>query len=974
MKGSTVLLLVASIFAVISFYATFYGFFVAGGVRFSDASQTNLLEKDQSQWFPRKGKVLMILFDSLRFDYLMENGDIAGNKQFPQNKFRQFEQAYQQNPDKFVLMRARADAPTMTVNRIPCIATGNIPPKSALLQSLGASAAVEDSFPKQMRLQRYKSYYAGDPLWPQVFPNEFTEAHPAPGYNLKDNTVDKIPLAFLKTKLKENDFDFLFVHLIAMDHMAHAYGLSDLRVAEQIKINDQLIIDLMNTIDDDTTLLIIGDHGSQFSGVHGGGTEDEINTAIVAYHKKGFQKYQQKDLSQIMRSINETTLSVKQQDIAPTISMLLGLPIPFSNMGQIISDVYPAVGYSYEEKKCKGAAFEAQMLHDNYLNTLQILNYLEKVQLQTHLFEKVNIDEIESLAAEIKTHYNKIIEMVKSSQQCEPAFHENTVAGTLKAQQFSEKVYKLVRGAGTYDVPLIEESYVLLVLVLVSYVFIIQYLYKFGHSEKKISLNPKGLVKHAQKISLGLIGLAVVGILASFYHGGKPVQAFTTTMICSAVWFCGFIVLSLLNDQQHLAKIPDDPEASEGTPIPFEAVKNTSEKSYVETSYNEKIEMESQVRQRDDQQLVRHAATQPVLIKNTLFLLQAPLISLAAVLTIVICVICVHLGKFKRASYDIIDPAAPFLVLLALAYRNFRRFPGELKKIALSATIVGVLLFLSNAQDITSERVRICVGLALILDFVLSDISSLVYKYGVGKAWGAAFLACFALLTAYHIIDNGDNYWVQIILPRSFWAVLSGIIVATFVVFKNSSETKKKLLQLCLFLYLVLLQDSGEVISFAIVGIMMKICNQVSRSARPLNYIYPLAIAVLCQFGLHILKHNDVSLPTNFDAGFIGLNDINWVLSPLNILLNLITSYVLGLLALSNYKNSQGESKMPQEHLQVIKKRNIILYIFMFSIIYFGAAVKCYLWRYFFLGDAQEKLIMDFAIYLVISIASLSIF
>lgn len=41
-------------------------------------------------------------------------------------------------------------------------------------------------------------------------------------------------------------------------------------------------------MDDDTILIAFGDHGMTNDGTHGGDTENEIRTAIFAYHKSGF--------------------------------------------------------------------------------------------------------------------------------------------------------------------------------------------------------------------------------------------------------------------------------------------------------------------------------------------------------------------------------------------------------------------------------------------------------------------------------------------------------------------------------------------------------------------------------------------------------------------------------------------------------------------------------------------------------------
>ena len=44
----------------------------------------------------------------------------------------------------------------------------------------------------------------------------------------------------------------------------------------------------MELMDDQTTLVVFGDHGMTDSGNHGGGSENEMRTVIFAYQKTPF--------------------------------------------------------------------------------------------------------------------------------------------------------------------------------------------------------------------------------------------------------------------------------------------------------------------------------------------------------------------------------------------------------------------------------------------------------------------------------------------------------------------------------------------------------------------------------------------------------------------------------------------------------------------------------------------------------------
>jgi len=926
------------------------------GKKLPESSQTNLLDKSESQWFERRGKVVMLLVDALRFDYLLNGESTESNKRLPDHKLKRLNNKIAENPEKFVVIRARADAPTMTVNRIPCIATGNIPPKLALLQALEASKSVEDSFLRQLKVLNRTSYFTGDPLWVQYFPEEFTETQAALGFNIKDQNVDSNPIPFLKNKIIENNFDFLLGHLLAIDHMGHAHGLSSPKVQKQIALTDAAIIDIIKLVDDETTLIILGDHGMDKWGTHGGGTEDEMNTAIVAYHKKGFQKYHQEGISKVMRSINETTLSVKQQDITSTVSMLLGVPIPFSNLGQIINDIYPKIDENVNKNYQCNAGFEIQMMHDNYLNCLQILNYFEKFQLEAQLFDENDLGRIGLLAKEVEKAYQTAVGMIQMSQQCEESFHEVVTNLVLKTQNISEQVYQLTLHTGAFDVPLIHEGLALLFLVMISYILIMQYLYRKGHNEKNLRLDLNDL----KKVIPILIPLGIaMGI--TWHYKREWLHCLTTLMLCLAIWFCGSLLTELYKlSQGKASKIP------QSASIEISSVQDVCEKK----DDIESIPKADQTT-REDEQLVG-PQNQPVLQSSLLFILQAPLFTAIAVAIMVYCVICVQLGDFDSKFYHKIQPISHFAVFLAAAYRVHSLFPHKFNPVIPLTVIACVVLFYKKDTTFTSsETIKTSLGLLLLLDFVCREIDCIVNKLRTSKFWGIPYLACFGLLVPFHMMTNRENYWVEIAIPRLIWALLLGII-ATRYVLKIESQAMKRNMQLCLVLYLALLQRSSVMLYFSVLLAVMRAINHLFKNANVLNFIYPVTIAVVSQFGLHMLDHDDRTIPKRFDIGFIGFHDFHILISSLMVFLNIMTSYVLGMVLMSHYNQSldmeepgKDKNSLSKEHVRVVKKKNILPYLLTFSLIYLGAAVKCYLWRYYLLTGAQEKYAIDSVIYIL---------
>lgn len=94
---------------------------------------------------------------------------------------------------------------------------------------------------------------------------------------------------------------------------------------------NSLIETITSLMDPDGLLLVMGDHGMSRSGDHGGDSVDETHAAFFAYSPHW--------------NINfdvHTLRTVSQVDLVPTLAILLGIPIPYSNLGSVILDlIYP---------------------------------------------------------------------------------------------------------------------------------------------------------------------------------------------------------------------------------------------------------------------------------------------------------------------------------------------------------------------------------------------------------------------------------------------------------------------------------------------------------------------------------------------------------------------------------------------------------------------------------------------------------
>jgi phosphatidylinositol glycan class O len=110
---------------------------------------------------------------------------------------------------------------------------------------------------------------------------------------------------------------------------------------------------------DDCVLFVMGDHGMTMSGDHGGDSHDEVSIfqiwwkqtfSAILLNLGGFYFEFQISAALFVYSkrlqfpslLSNETITVNQVDLVPTFSLLMGIPIPFSNLGRVIQGLWGA--------------------------------------------------------------------------------------------------------------------------------------------------------------------------------------------------------------------------------------------------------------------------------------------------------------------------------------------------------------------------------------------------------------------------------------------------------------------------------------------------------------------------------------------------------------------------------------------------------------------------------------------------------
>jgi GPI ethanolamine phosphate transferase 3 subunit O len=149
-------------------------------------------------------------------------------------------------------------------------------------------------------------------------------------------------------------------------------------------------------MNDDTILMVMGDHGMSSTGDHGGDTHNEITSMLFMY-SKGVA------FNTMEYSFGDESL--QQIDLVPTLAAILGVPSPYSNLGIVNLHLLPVTTVDHL------SPYQVQLLH-LWHNAQQIQHYFQKyTQHHRGTFETHSLDSLEhtyvSLSHRVNTIYSE---------------------------------------------------------------------------------------------------------------------------------------------------------------------------------------------------------------------------------------------------------------------------------------------------------------------------------------------------------------------------------------------------------------------------------------------------------------------------------------------------------------------------------------------------------------------------------------
>ncbi|ODV88010.1 hypothetical protein CANARDRAFT_193846 [[Candida] arabinofermentans NRRL YB-2248] len=339
-------------------------------------------------------KTVILLIDALRFDFVIPVEESKANTNY-HNNFPILYNYFINEPENSLLLKFIADPPTTTLQRLKGLTTGSLPTIIDAGSNFDGDTIDEDNLIAQFHSSKKNVAFVGDDTWTALFsPFLYSNlTHPYDSLNVWDlHTVDNGVIEHMMPILKESkEWDVLVGHMLGVDHCGHRYGPEHHAMKQKLNQMDTVVQDLINSIDDDTLLIVFGDHGMDSTGNHGGESQDEVESTLFMYSKK--KHFGRVDNSSYdIGNLGKNYRSVNQIDLVPTLASLMGIPIPFNNLGSPVKEVFIGPESSDDMNYAKV----------NYLTSQQIDNY-RKTSAELSQDEEVN-----KLFQDIKTQWEAL--------------------------------------------------------------------------------------------------------------------------------------------------------------------------------------------------------------------------------------------------------------------------------------------------------------------------------------------------------------------------------------------------------------------------------------------------------------------------------------------------------------------------------------------------------------------------------------
>ncbi|MCS6902317.1 MAG: alkaline phosphatase family protein, partial [Myxococcales bacterium] len=214
---------------------------------------------------------------------------------------------------------------SMTTSAILSLGTGQRGSFEQMVRNLNPAPPPYDSWLKQGKKAGRRLLLVGDPAWYEMYGDSFEDRRLDPEGVAID--VDFNHQTFRDTRVMRDRMpDVLVAHFVTPDHQGHAYGIQSERYRRHIRDFDRQLHELLREFSPSWTVVVLGDHGAADSGTHGSDVAIQRSTVIYAYGPG------------ISPPGPSPVPRVDQADLAGTLAVLLGVPMPAHSRGHVLVD------------------------------------------------------------------------------------------------------------------------------------------------------------------------------------------------------------------------------------------------------------------------------------------------------------------------------------------------------------------------------------------------------------------------------------------------------------------------------------------------------------------------------------------------------------------------------------------------------------------------------------------------------------
>ena len=277
-----------------------------------------------------------------------------------------------------------------------------------LLRNFDTQQTSDDNLIDRLRASGRKLVFYGDDTWLKLYPRRFERQEGTTSFFVSDTVeVDVNVTRNVALELQRVDWDVMVLHYLGLDHIGHSQGAqSNLMPAKQREMDGVVAMLVRALAASDrlaaqrnararrdaplpSLLVLLSDHGMTDAGGHGGTSHAESSTValFVAASAAALADEGVAPAHWPRRHARLTPPVVAQVDLAPTLALLFGVPVPRSSIGVALADLLLAsplrgVTPSLAARGSLAAPFDGELtplrLHEllraYQINAEQILN------------------------------------------------------------------------------------------------------------------------------------------------------------------------------------------------------------------------------------------------------------------------------------------------------------------------------------------------------------------------------------------------------------------------------------------------------------------------------------------------------------------------------------------------------------------------------------------------------------------------